>query len=68
MKHILSIAQSLLMIVAFHLVIGWVVTVTWNWSMPDLFQLPQATWQNGVGLAFLASSLQKRTTIATSCR
>ena len=61
-------AQSLLIIVSIHLLVGLVVTVAWNWSMPDLFQLPQAKWQNGVGLAFLLSSLQKRTAIATSCR
>lgn len=66
MKRLLSIAVSILFVVAFHLVIGLIATVAWNWSMPDLFQLPKARWVNGVGLSFLLSSLQKQTTIAKS--
>lgn len=66
MKHLLSISQSILIVVSLHLVIGLIVTVAWNWSMPDLFQLPKAKWVNGVGLAFLLSSLQKQRTIAKS--
>lgn len=33
---------------------AWCVMVAWNWSMPHLFALPEASYRNAAGLTLLA--------------
>lgn len=38
------------------LVAAWIVMLGWNWSMPQLFSLPEASYRNALGLALLAGA------------
>lgn len=33
---------------------AWLTMVAWNWSMPHLFALPEASYRNAAGLTLLA--------------
>lgn len=49
--HIL--AMILVGILAF-IAASWLTMVAWNWSMPHLFALPEASYRNAAGLTLLA--------------
>jgi hypothetical protein len=36
------------------LVVSHITRLAWNWSMPHLFALPEASYRNAVGLTLLA--------------
>lgn len=41
-----SIVATVLGVLLLGLVIGWLLAIMWNYSMPDLFGLPETDWKH----------------------
>ena len=49
-----AFAALILIAIPAFLAAAWCVMVAWNWSMPYLFALPEASYRNAAGLTLLA--------------
>ena len=41
-----SIVSTILGILLLGLIIGWLLAIMWNYTMPDLFGCPEASWKH----------------------
>ena len=60
-----AFAALILIAIPAFLASAWCVMVAWNWSMPYLFALPEASYRSACGLTLLAW-VAKSLTIPTS--
>jgi len=57
-----SILTAILMIVLVALILGFPLMWLWNWLMPSIFNLPEITFWQALGLNTLSTILIKPTT------
>ena len=57
-----SILTAILMIVLVALILGFPLMWLWNWLMPSIFNLPEITFWQALGLNALSTILIKPTT------
>lgn len=55
---VLRFVGMILLGIAGLLVASFVTMLAWNWSMPHLFALPEATYRSAAGLTILAWSMR----------
>jgi hypothetical protein len=58
-----AIAMFLGMIAIAIVLLGYPLMLLWNWLMPVIFELPEITFWQAIGLNFLSTILFKSTTI-----
>ena len=58
-----SVLAAILMIVLVALILGFPLMWLWNWLMPGIFNLPEITFWQALGLNALSAILFKSTTI-----
>jgi len=60
MKNVLTVIAAFISIIAISAVlIGYPIMLLWNWTLPDLFNIPRITFFQALGLGILASILFK---------
>jgi len=57
-----SVLAAILMIVLVALILGFPLMWLWNWLMPTIFNLPEITFWQALGLNALATILFKQNT------
>jgi hypothetical protein len=57
-----SVLAAILMIVLVALILGFPLMWLWNWLMPGIFNLPEITFWQALGLNVLSTLLIKPTT------
>jgi hypothetical protein len=63
MKNTLETFAAIVGLLAIYAVLlGYPVMLLWNWLMPTIFNLPEITFWQAIGLHFLSSTLIKSTT------
>lgn len=58
-----AIAALIGMIAIAIVLLGYPLMLLWNWLMPNIFNLPEITFWQAIGLNFLSTILFKSTTI-----
>lgn len=61
-KFIISLATVVGVIALIGLILGLPLMLLWNWLMPSIFNLPEITFWEAVGLNLLTGILFKHTT------
>jgi hypothetical protein len=60
MKEFITIAATLIGLVAIvAILLGYPLMLLWNWLMPTIFNLPEITFWQAIGLNFLSTILFK---------
>lgn len=64
MKNNFEAISALIGMIAIAIVLlGYPLMLLWNWLMPNIFNLPEITFWQAIGLNFLSTILFKSTTI-----
>lgn len=56
---IIAIIVVIAIIILILMLIGWIISLLWNWLMPSIFSLPKINLWQGLGLYMLSSALFK---------